>query len=122
MRYLVRRTGPISTAGQKARHREGERRAAERHLQDRLDEQGERERKDEAEQRLLAVEMPDQHPFDDHPERAGDERRRQRRPPAELAAEDERQIGADREEGPMGEVHDAEHAEDDRQPDRDQHV
>ncbi len=56
------------------------------------------------------------------PMRAGNERRQQRRAPAEIAVQDIGEIGAEREKRAVREIDDAEHAENDRQADRDQYV
>ena len=66
--------------------------------------------------------MPDQHHLDDYADRAGEQGRGEGSPPAEFLAECISEVGADGEEGAMGEIDDAEHPEDDRQTDRDQHV
>ena len=71
-----------------------------------------------------AVQRPDQHPLDDEPEQADDQRHRDQANP-EIATEHQDvdpDIGADHVERAMGEIHDSQHAEDQRQPDREQHV
>ena len=90
-----------------------------------LDHQGQAEGREQLEQFRRMIDPPQQHHLDQH----ADNRHHQRRnddaaPEAERAGEAlgqrERDIGAEHVERAMGKIHDPRHAEDDRQPRRDQ--
>ena len=90
-----------------------------------LDHQGQAERRQELEQFRRMVDPPQQHHLDQHADGGHDQRRGDdTAPEAERArkpfGQRERDIGAEHIEGAMGEIHDPRHAEDDRQPRRDQ--
>jgi hypothetical protein len=76
-------------------------------------EQGDAERHEQAEQRLLAVERSQQARFDQHPGSADEDRRQHDGPGTNSVAQRQREICAEREEHAVREIHHAEHAEDD---------
>ena len=90
-----------------------------------LDHQGQAEGCQQLEQFRRMVDPPQQHHLDQHADDGHDQRRDDdAAPEAERAGEAlgqrERDIGAEHVERAMGEIHDPRHAEDDRQPRRDQ--
>ena len=90
-----------------------------------LDHQREAEGREQLEQFRRMVDPPQQHHLDQHADDRDDQRRHDDAAPeperaGEALGQRERDIGAEHVERAMGKVHDPRHAEDDRQPRRDQ--
>src|SRR6267143_1670189 len=88
-----------------------------------LEHHGQAEGEQQPLQRVLDVDPAQQRGLDEHTEDADEDRRDdQRAGKPERALHLVRRVGAEREERAVGEVDDADHAEDDRQAQRHQHV
>ena len=105
------------------RDRPGQRRCAEDHAQRLLGDHREAEGQQQRQARIGLVEAAEQEALDDDAEQADQHRRDQRRPgEAEVLADRDREVGADRVERAVGEIDDPAEREDQRQPERDEQV
>ena len=88
-----------------------------------LDHEGETEGQQQAVERIAAVERADQHALDGEADHGGQRRRQQQRAPeADIGRERVGDVAADDEEAAMGEIDDVAEVEDQREPERHQHI